>query len=242
MAIAPMSLLDFYLTPPHSCPYLSGRNASLLFADPARTLDTTLYANLIEKGFRRNGPHLYRPHCDACEACIPVRVPVQEFQPRRRHQRIWRRNQDLEVRCLEPAYDPTHFALYQRYLTQRHADDHAKPPAPEQYQELFNAPGIDTRLYALHHDQQLLAVAITDHLPQGLSAVYTFFEPSASARSLGVYTVLWQIEEARRLGLSWLYLGYWIKECRKMSYKGHYQPLEVYRQNHWQRLAEDGPP
>lgn len=236
-----MSSLDFYLTPPHTCPYLSGRSASLLFADPARTLDTALYGNLIEKGFRRNGPHLYRPHCDGCEACIPVRVPVHEFQPRRRHQRIWRRNQDLEVRCLDPLYDAGHFQLYQRYLAHRHADDHTEPPTPEQYQELFNAPGIDTRLYAVHHDQRLLAVAIIDHLPQGLSAVYTFFDPTEHTRSLGVYTVLWQIQEARRLSLPWLYLGYWVRECRKMSYKGQYRPLEIYRHNRWLRLAGDEP-
>jgi len=236
-----MSHLDFYLTPPHTCPYLSGRSASLLFADPARTLDTALYGNLIDKGFRRNGPHLYRPHCDGCEACIPVRVPVHEFQPRRRHQRIWRRNQDLEVRCLDPLYDAGHFQLYQRYLAHRHADDHTDPPTPEQYQELFNAPGIDTRLYALHHEQRLLAVAIIDHLPQGLSAVYTFFEPTEQARSLGVYTVLWQIQEARRLSLPWLYLGYWVRECRKMSYKGQYRPLEIYHHNRWLRLTGDEP-
>lgn len=236
-----MSPLDFYLTPPHTCPYLSGRSASLLFADPARILDTALYGNLIEKGFRRNGPHLYRPHCDGCEACIPVRVPVHEFQPRRRHRRIWRRNQDLEVSCLDPLYDAGHFQLYQRYLAHRHADDHTDPPTPEQYQELFNAHGIDTRLYAVHHDQRLLAVAIIDHLPQGLSAVYTFFEPAEHARSLGVYTVLWQIQEARRLSLPWLYLGYWIRECRKMSYKGQYRPLEIYRHNRWLRLTGDEP-
>jgi arginine-tRNA-protein transferase len=228
--------LNFYLTPPHPCPYLDGRSANLLFTDPSLAISTALYGNLIEQGFRRNGPHLYRPHCDACEACIPVRVPVNEFQPRRRHQRVWRRNQDIEVSCLSPLYDAEHFQLYQRYLAQRHGEDRVGPPTPEQYQELFSAPGIDTRLYAFHRAQQLLAVAIIDHLPQGLSAVYTFFEPAESARSLGVYAVLWQVQEARRLGLPWLYLGYWIKECRKMGYKGQYRPLEVYRHNRWLRL------
>lgn len=240
-----MSDINFYLTPPHACAYLAGRSANTLFADPALTVTPQLYGALIDQGFRRSGAHLYRPHCTSCDACIPVRVPVSEFQPRRRHQRVWQRNHDLDVRCVGAVYDEEHFQLYRRYLAHRHSENRVDETTPEQYREFFAAPGIDTRLYEFRHsqrhEQRLLAVAVVDHLAQGLSSVYTFFDPAEAARSLGMYAVLWQIREAQRLGLPWAYLGYWIKECRKMSYKGQYRPLEIYRHNRWLRLAGDEP-
>lgn len=236
-----MSDINFYLTPPHACAYLAGRSANTLFADPALAVTTQLYDTLIDHGFRRSGAHLYRPHCANCDACIPVRVPVSEFQPRRRHKRVWQRNHDLDVRCAGAMYDEEHFQLYQRYLVQRHGNNRMNETTPEHYHELFAAPGIDTRLYEFRHSQRLLAVAVVDHLAQGLSSVYTFFDPAEAARSLGVYAVLWQIREAERIELPWLYLGYWIKECRKMSYKGQYRPLEIYRRNRWLRLTGEEP-
>lgn len=227
--------LDFYLAGPHPCNYLPGRMAGTLYADPYQPISTALYSRLIDHGFRRSGEYLYRPHCQGCEACIPVRIPVAEFQPKRNQLRTWRRNQDLTARIVDGHYREDHFRLYQRYLASRHPGGGMDGTAPEQYQSFLLCAGLDTLLYEFRSGEQLLAVAVTDRLEQGLSAVYTFYDPDQPARSLGRYSILWQIHEARRLGLPWVYLGYWIKECRKMSYKEEYHPLETFRHGRWQR-------
>lgn len=227
--------LNFYITSAHPCNYLPGRQASSLIADLRVRITTPIYAALINHGFRRSGDYVYRPHCQACDACVPVRVPVALFQPKRSQKRTWRRNQDLHVRRVECAYHAEHFLLYQRYVRSRHNGTGMDQCGPDHYMEFIGSAGIDTVLYEFRHGDALLAVAVVDHLPQGLSAVYTFFEPGQEARSLGVYAVLWQIYEAQRLGLPWLYLGYWIKDCRKMSYKDQYRPLEMHRNGQWIR-------
>lgn len=227
--------LNFYITSAHPCNYLPGRQASSLIADLRVRITTPIYAALINHGFRRSGDYVYRPHCQACDACVPVRVPVALFQPQRSQKRTWRRNQDLHVRRVECAYHAEHFLLYQRYVRSRHNGTGMAQCGPDHYMEFIGSAGIDTVLYEFRHGDALLAVAVVDQLPQGLSAVYTFFEPDQEARSLGVYAVLWQIYEAQRLGLPWLYLGYWIKDCRKMSYKDQYRPLEMHRNGQWIR-------
>lgn len=227
--------LNFYITSAHPCNYLPGRQASSLIADLRVRITTPIYAALINHGFRRSGDYVYRPHCQACDACVPVRVPVALFQPQRSQKRTWRRNQDLHVRRVECAYHAEHFLLYQRYVRSRHHGTGMDQCGPDHYMEFIGSAGIDTVLYEFRHGDALLAVAVVDQLPQGLSAVYTFFEPSQESRSLGVYAVLWQIYEAQRLGLPWLYLGYWIKDCRKMSYKDQYRPLEMHRNGQWIR-------
>ena len=228
--------LNFYLTPSQACSYLPGQEASSLIADPRVRINTPTYAKLIDHGFRRSGNHVYRPLCPACDACIPVRLPVAEFQPNRNQKRNWLRNHDLAVNRVDVAYNEEHFELYQRYLAHRHSGGGMDPSSPDQYLTFITSSAIDTALHEFRLGERLLAVAVVDHLPQGLSAVYTFFEPAEQARGLGNYAVLWEIYEAERLGLSWLYLGYWIKECRKMSYKGQYRPLEMYRNGAWLRL------
>ncbi len=230
--------LNFYLTAEQACGYLPERQAGSLIADPYTRIDAHMYSVLIDYGFRRNAAHIYRPHCRACEACVAVRVPVADFQPCRSQRRTWRRNQDIEVRRVAMTYDDEHFRLYQDYLSSRHSGGGMDHTNPGQYTEFILLSGLDdTRLYEFRLHNELLAVAIMDHLPQGLSAVYTFFSPAHEARSLGTYAVLWQIHEARRLGLTWVYLGYWIKECRKMSYKNQFRPLEIYRNNQWLRIG-----
>lgn len=230
--------LNFYLTPAHACSYLPHRQASSLIADLRVRIDTQTYGTLINYGFRRSGDYVYRPHCQGCDACIPVRVPVTLFRPRRAQKRIWRRNQDLDVRRVAVAYQEEHFTLYQRYISDRHNGGGMDHTSPEHYMDFIKSSDIDTALYEFRLSGQLLAVAVVDHLQDALSAVYTFFDPDHEARSLGAYAILWEIHEARRLGLNWLYLGYWIKQCPKMSYKSDYRPLEIYRNGRWILLDE----
>lgn len=230
--------LAFYSTPRYACSYLPGREAVTLFADPSIAKTPTLYAQLSAYGFRRSGEHLYRPRCPHCSACVPVRVPVEEFEPSRAQRRTWRRNADLEVRVRAAEFDVEHFALYRRYLGSRHAGGGMDNPTVESYMDFLTATWSETEFHELRLGGQLLAVAVVDRMPEALSAVYTFFDPGHPARSLGRQAVLHQIDHARREGLRWVYLGYWIQDCRKMLYKNEYQPLEHYVDGHWTRPCE----
>jgi arginine-tRNA-protein transferase len=227
--------LAFYSTPRYACSYLPGKEAVTLFADPSIPKTASLYASLSAYGFRRSGEHLYRPRCPQCSACVPVRVPVAEFKPDRRQRRAEALNRDLTVRHLPAGFDPEHFALYSRYLRGRHAGGGMDNPTAESYLDFLTATWSDTLFFEFRDAARLLAVAVVDRLPQALSAVYTFFEPDAAHRSLGRYAVLHQVAEARRRGLTWVYLGYWIRACRKMSYKNEFQPLEYFVDGHWTR-------
>ena len=231
---------EIFLSMPHACSYLPGRTATSLFLDPRQPLDSRQYAGFMRLGFRRSGDLIYRPHCRECNACIPVRIPVNRFRPDRGQRRIWKRNQDLSVVAYSPAFQEEHFELYRRYQSSRHPGGGMDDPDPQKYLNFLGSRHIDTVFYEMRLGGKLLAVAVTDVLPDGLSAVYTFFDPDEKRRALGVHAVLWQIEQAREQQLSWLYLGYWIKECQKMAYKDHYRPLEVFSQGRWNHL--DNPP
>lgn len=235
---------DLYLSLPHPCSYLEDRASTIVFVDPQFTLNRQLYGNFVEQGFRRSGDLVYRPYCQQCTACVPVRIPVAQFHPTRGQKRVWRKNQDIVVTAVEPVFNAEHFELYRRYQSVRHTGSSMDDPDPERYIGFLASRQADTAFYELrapqtapaHRPGQLLGVAIVDILPTGLSAVYTFFEPELGARGLGVYGVLWQIAEAQRRGLPYLYLGYWIAETPKMAYKTQFHPLEALRNGRWETL------
>ena len=227
---------EVFLSMPHACSYLSGRTATSLFLDPRQPLDSRQYASFMRLGFRRSGDLVYRPHCRECNACIPVRIPVERFRPNRGQKRVWQRNRDLTVIARAPVFRQEQFDLYRRYQAARHAGGGMDDPDPQKYLNFLVARHIHAVFHEFRLREKLLGVAVTDILPNGLSAVYTFFDPDEKRRALGVHAVLWQIEHARERQLPWLYLGYWIEECPKMSYKGHYRPLEAFLQGHWVRL------
>ena len=229
--------LKVYTTYPHSCSYLEEQEATTLFIDPRQKMDKNLYSNLSVLGFRRSGNHVYRPHCTHCEACIPARIPVAGFKPKRSQRRTLARNDDLRVERSEDIRDDQAFELYQRYIQLRHSDGDMYPPDREQYESFLNNAWNCTRYYRFYWRDTLLGVAVVDELVDGLSAIYTFFEPEEQKRSLGNYAVLWQIEKAREMGLHYLYLGYWIRDCQKMAYKSEYRPLELYVNSRWTSLV-----
>lgn len=225
--------IKLYASPPHPCSYLPGRQATTLFVDPFFPMTQAAYTYLSQLGLRRSGNHVYKPACEGCHACVPVRVPVASFRPNRSQRRTWRVNQDLSVRtCTEVATDEQ-FPLYAKYLATRHSDGDMHPPDREQFQSFLSSGWSDSVAYEFRADGRLVAVAVTDRLQDGLSAIYTFFDPAEAARGLGTYAVLWQIAEAERLRLPYLYLGYWIQACRKMSYKQRFHPLEGFVDGHW---------
>lgn len=225
--------LAFFATPEHECSYLADRTARTLFADPSARLNTRIYSRLTLYGFRRSGTYIYRPSCPACDACIPVRIPVARFEPRRKQRRTWKRNQDLQVKQIQAGYKEEHFALYRKYMSSRHPGGGMDEPDPQKYLEFLTSDWSDTYFVEFRLQQMLLGVAVIDRLEIGLSAVYTFFDPEFAARSLGTLAILWEIEECRRLGLPHVYLGYWIRESPKMAYKDQFQPLEQFRDGHW---------
>ncbi len=227
--------IHFYRTLPHDCGYLPGRSASNAVVDPAMAMEPWLYTRLAEIGFRRSGPRVYRPACPDCTACIPLRIPVAKFQPNRTQRRNLRRNCDLAVTEREPAFDREHFDLYCRYLEARHADSEMEAMPAEEYLAFLTCKGIETRFLDFRLEGRCVAVAVVDVLGNALSAVYTFFDPAWARRGLGVNAILREIEMARQYGKEWLYLGYWIAECRKMNYKDEYQPYEIFIADRWRR-------
>lgn len=230
------SQFNLYATPPHECSYLPDREAITVFVDPTIPKDANLYSSLSQHGFRRSGEYLYRPHCHSCDQCIPVRVDINAFKPRRGQRRIWNKNQDLIVSREHSIYKQEHFDLYCHYLNTRHPNGGMDNPSEESYLQFLTCRWSNTVFYEFRLQERLLAVAVTDIFEDGMSAVYTFYDPNETQRGLGVYALLWQISECRRLHFDWLYLGYWIQDSPKMRYKIDYQPLQCYRQNHWQPL------
>jgi leucyl-tRNA---protein transferase len=236
--------LALHLTGDHPCAYLETRQARTLFVDPTAYIDNATYQVLVDQGFRRSGSHIYRPACRGCARCVPVRIPVADFEPNRSQRRNWKLNAAVFVLTDMPAtFRAEHFALYRKYLLERHPDGSmADDTSEESYRRFLIDPwGGATRFIELRLDGRLVGVAVTDALELGLSAVYTFFDPAISSRAPGTFAVLAQIEITRRLALPYLYLGYWIRECQKMAYKSRFRPLEAWNGREWHRFGRDAP-
>lgn len=231
----PIALLA---TPPHPCSYLPDQSAVTHFIDPSVDTDARIYAELSALGFRRSGEHIYRPHCRGCQACIPVRLPVHRFNPRRCQRRTQRRNHDVILRWCPTRFDGEHFDLYQRYLAGRHRGGGMDNPSMSAFHDFLHADWATTGFLECRLNGALIAVGVVDVMEGALSAVYSFYDPQHVDRSLGRLLVLEEITLARRLGLDWLYLGYWVAACRKMRYKAEFGPAEYRIDGQW----IEGPP
>lgn len=232
----PFQRIQFYLTAQYDCSYLPDRRARSQVATPAHLIDNQAYSALIRAGFRRSGQFTYRPNCEQCQACVPVRVVVADFAPNRTQRRCLKRNQALSARFFPLDFKDEHYALYRDYLASRHAGGGMDRDSSEQYTQFLLSSNVDSVMVEFRDGETLVMVSVLDQIEDGLSAVYTFFDPSREQDSLGVYGVLWQIELAKRLELPYLYLGYWIAESRKMAYKKQYPPLEGLVEGRWQAL------
>lgn len=231
--------IRLFTTQPHKCSYLPDQEAQTLFIDPEFNVEQSHNSRLSEIGFRRSGSHVYRPNCKSCQQCVSCRVLVNLFRPNRRFERVLKRNADLQVFPVTSIADDEYFLLYKHYINVRHGDGDMYPPSREQYQAFLLKQCEGTLYFAIRAQDRLMGVMVCDQLENGLSAVYTFFDPLQEKRSMGTFAVLWQIMEARRLGLQYLYLGYWIRDSRKMRYKIQYRPLELLVRQRWVLLTDE---
>ncbi len=229
-----MISIPLYLSAEHPCSYIDGNIARSAFVHPDFTLDTTYYTHLAEKGFRRSGNHVYAPCCKTCSACIPVRVPAAQFEPSRKQKRVIKKHQTTVTHIKPAVFDNDHYKLYLKYQHSRHQGSGMAESTPEQYINFLSSDWCHTWFVEFLIKEQLIAVAIVDKLDNAFSAVYTFFDPDYSAYSPGVFAILWQIQQARQHRLKWLYLGFWIEQCAKMSYKTQYRPCQLYIDRQWQ--------
>lgn len=225
-----------FQTLPHACGYFAERTAQNLVIDPASPQLDQLYGPALERGFRRAGGHLYFPNCPQCKACTPCRIDVARFAPDRSQKRCLRRNADVTITECMAGYNTERHALYERYLRTRHAGGGMDEAEASDFRRFLTAPWSPTLFLEFRLGSRLLGVAVTDVCIAGLSAVYTFFDPDEAVRGLGTFAILQQVELARRRGIPWIYLGFWIEGHPKMDYKRRFRPLQVRGPNGWEAL------
>lgn len=228
-----MISIPLVLSQEHPCGYLETKIAQSLFVHPSYSITTSTYAHLLEQGFRRSGEEVYAPHCTHCSACIPARLPLKKFKPSKSQRRCMRKNIETQVNIKPAIFEQAHYDMYLRYQAIRHPEGSMINASPENYFRFLSSSWCNTQFVEFSINNELAGIAIIDQFDEAWSAVYTFFEPKFSDYSLGVYAILWQIQQANLQQKEYLYLGFWLKDCTKMSYKTCYQPIQLLIDKQW---------
>ena len=228
-----MISIPLVLSQEHPCGYLETKIAQSLFVHPSYSITTSTYAHLLEQGFRRSGEEVYAPHCSHCSACIPARLPLKGFKPSKSQRRCMRKNIETRVNIKPAIFEQAHYDMYLRYQAIRHPEGSMINASPENYFSFLSSSWCNTQFVEFSINNELAGIAIIDQFDEAWSAVYTFFEPKFSDYSLGVYAILWQIQQANLQQKEYLYLGFWLKDCPKMSYKTCYQPIQLLIDKQW---------
>ena len=228
-----MISIPLVLSQEHPCGYLETKIAQSLFVHPSYSITTSTYAHLLEQGFRRSGEEVYAPHCSHCSACIPARLPLKKFKPSKSQRRCMRKNIETRVNIKPAIFEQAHYDMYLRYQAIRHPEGSMINTSPENYFSFLSSSWCNTQFVEFSIHNELAGIAIIDQFDEAWSAVYTFFEPKFSDYSLGVYAILWQIQQANLQQKEYLYLGFWLKDCTKMSYKTCYQPIQLLIDKQW---------
>lgn len=233
--------VKFGITEGHECAYLRGNEARNLFLDPRTPLDEETLCMLTSVGFRRTGNHLFKPFCPNCQACVPVRLRVAEFQPRRRHRRILNKNADLELRVESPRFQEDWYRLYEDYIRSRHPSSEMSPTTPTQFKDFLFSRWSRSLFLCSYLDDRIMSIAVTDVVGDSSSAVYTFYDSEEAGRSLGIFSILAQICLSRICGKKHLYLGYWVDGHAKMRYKLEFSPCELmHSEGRWVECSGSG--
>lgn len=230
---------DFYLTIEHACAYYDDRQCQNVVPDPNIKMNANTYEQLGMLGFRRSGDHIYRPHCPACSSCKPCRLDIKNFTPSRSQRRCLKRNSDVTIKAVKAEFTTEYFELYRKYLSLRHTDGEMDNPSEDDFKNFLICSWSDTHFLEFRENDHLLAIAVVDKIRNGYSAVYTFFDPDFSSRSLGTFAILKEIEHCKDNQLPYLYLGYWIDRHPKMHYKASFNAIEIFQDNHWQVFERD---
>ena len=239
LEVLPIQKLQFYVTTSYKCGYLPNKLAQSLIAAPHHLVDTDTYSELIQQGFRRSGKFAYRPHCEECNACIPVRIVLNEFAETRSQKRALRRHNDLTIRILPVSFNQSHFKLYESYQSLRHEEEvHLNQSnsenAKNQYKQFLCQSNVESLMIEFRDDNnQVKIISVVDVLRDGVSAVYTFYDAENTKSSYGTHAIMWLIDWTKSLQLPYLYLGYWIKESQKMIYKQQFKPQEKLIDGEW---------
>ena len=226
--------IQFYKTTEYNCSYIDKMYAQSLVVTPYKSIDQNIFQDLIEKGFRRSGQYIYKPSCKSCTACIPIRLTVQKFLSSRSQKRIFKKHQHFDVREVSFAFKQEHFDLYSKYQNKRHSSINNDQNKIDDYNDFLIKSNVNSKLVEFWDGDLLKIVSIIDMMSDGISAVYTFFDPDDEKVSYGTYSIIWLINWCKNQQFKYMYLGYWIGECNKMKYKTNFKPYELYIKGYWQ--------
>lgn len=235
----PLQKLQFYVTTAYPCGYIAQNQAQSLIASPHRLVNAEVYSALIDQGFRRSGKFVYRPHCEHCNKCIPVRIVLNQFTPTRSQKRAYKQHADLVTTILPLSFHQSHFDLYAQYQTLRHSAEQVpkqdvQSDETEQYKQFLCQSNVESLMIEFKNAQdEIKMVCVVDVVKDGISAVYTFYDAKSQKSSYGTHAIIWLVDWVKSLGLPYLYLGYWIQESQKMAYKEKFNPQEKLINGEW---------